>query len=438
MADHGSRASHAARLKPSAMPILGRYDNPYTAHEMHRSPPDRASSELVSVVSNDGGAGHAALWLPPGPKPRSVVTLMHPRADFLRHYTVPYLLDAGFAVWTQNSRWIGNDSTLVHEVLLLEVAAGMRELRRRGFERIILLGNSGGASLYSFYMAEALASERLARTAAGAPLDLSQVEMPAADEMVFLAAHPGEGDFLLDVIDPSVVDEADPTSCDAKLDMYATENGFAEPPADSSYEAEFRTRYRSAQRERVERLDRYAQDLIDARLAARKRIKSGSTDSTTIRQATSVKFFPIYRTEADLRYTDLSLDPSRRDYGSLMSRRPDITNYGPFGFARIITPDAWLSTWSGLSSKASIERNAPHIRVPTFHVAYRGDNAVFLSDFEKIFLAFASKTKESAIVEGDHYGHNVGGKFGGGVDGHAFAGRDAAAELIVDWLKRSG
>ena len=58
------------------------------------------------------------------------------------------------------------------------------------------------------------------------------------------------------------------------------------------------------------------------------------------------------------------MDPTDRDYGSLLSPRPDLMNYQRLGFARIVTPDGWLSTWSGLSSNASIPKNAGSITEP--------------------------------------------------------------------------
>ena len=56
----------------------------------------------------------------------------------------------------------------------------------------------------------------------------------------------------------------------------------------------------------------------------------------------------MFRTDADPRTVDLSIDPSDRPYGSLFGKRPDLINYGQVGFGRLTTPEAWLSTWSGL------------------------------------------------------------------------------------------
>ena len=58
----------------------------------------------------------------------------------------------------------------------------------------------------------------------------------------------------------------------------------------------------------------------------------------------------IYRTQANPNYLDLSIDPSERAVGSIFSPRPDLANYLAFGLAHVVTPDAWLSTWSGMSS----------------------------------------------------------------------------------------
>ena len=130
---------------------LGRYDNPYKCVSfasldggVHREP--------VALEAADGGISTGILYT--AGRSRTVVCFMHPQADMSRHYATPWLVDAGYAVVGQNSRWLNNDALCVHETLLLDVAAGVRMLRERGFEQVVLIGNSGGGSLYCFYIAQ--------------------------------------------------------------------------------------------------------------------------------------------------------------------------------------------------------------------------------------------------------------------------------------------
>jgi hypothetical protein len=406
----------------AARPRIGRYPNPYLTVEWHRDPPSDAGCEPVRVETEDRALSGGWLYRRGGEE--TVVCLMHPRADFSRHYAVPALLEGGFAVFCQNSRWLGNDATLIHEHVLLDVAAGVAAMRSR-FERVVLCGNSGGGSLYTFYLSQALApeGERLGQTAAGDRFDLNRFDLPSADAMVYLAAHAGEGHFLLRAIDPSVVEESDPDSCDPSLDMYDPANGFAEPPAESRYSPEFLERYRTAQRARVERLDAIARERVARKHAARERVRSGGGAPDT-RTAISTPYLVIYRTEADPRYTDPSLDPSDRDYGSLFSRRPDLFNYGPVGFARVVTPEAWLSTWSGLTSHAEIVQTGPRMILPALLVSYTGDNCIFPSDSELIASSLGTRDLTRVRVEGDHYGYP------------AETGREPALAAVVDWLRK--
>lgn len=398
------------------MTKIGRYDNPYLNVEWHRPLPAGARCEPLQLVTADQALSHGWLYARGGE--RSVVCLMHPRANFSRHYAVPALLDAGFAVLCQNSRWLNNDATLIHERLLLDVAAGLAAARER-YERVVLAGNSGGGSLYTFYLSQASAPAggRLTDTPSGEPLDLNRFELPGADAMIYLAAHPGEGYFLQRAIDPSLVHEGDPLSCDAQLDLYAPANGFAPPPQPSRYTAEFLARYRAAQRARIERIDALARARIERRRAAR-----AAGDART---AMATDYLLVYRTDADPRSVDLSLDPSQRDYGSLWGRRPDLINYGPVGFARVVSPEAWLSTWSGTSSRAEIETTGARMTLPALVIDYAGDNAIFPSDTEHIVRSLASRQVERRTIEGDHYGFP------------AERGRDAALEEVVAWLRKT-
>ncbi|MEJ8859943.1 alpha/beta hydrolase, partial [Variovorax robiniae] len=367
---------------------------------------------------------------------KTVVCLMHPREFSGTPYLVPDVLDAACACWVQAPRSIGNDLRLEHEVALLDVAAGVAHLRKLGFEKIVLLGLSGGAGLYAFYTQQALRAPeaRLENTPGGRPVKLGAADMPAPDALIFVSPHPGQGKLLMNCIDPSVVDEQDPMSVDASLDPFNPANGFVEPPASSKYSTEFIVRYKAAQRARVERLDAHARELLRSRAAARRKLKQlgeGEVPSAELRrQVAHTPIFPIWRTDADLRCWDLGIDPSDRDVGTLWGQDPYTSNLGSVGFARLVTPESWLSTWSGISSNASFEKCGPEITLPTLMLEYTGDQAAFPSDMDAIFASIASTDKEREKVRGNHHGMAL-------TEGEE-SGQVAVGRRVQQWLKTRG
>jgi hypothetical protein len=401
---------------------IGRYDNPYRVATWHRDPPAGMVCTPLLLDTQDRALAHGWLYATGGE--RAVAVLMHPRADFSHHYVVPGLLEAGIAVLCVNSRWLNNDATLIHEQVLLDVAAGVAAARDR-FDHVTLVGNSGGASLFTFYLhqAHAPAGGRLAATAAGDAFDLNRFVLPGADAMVYLAGHAGEGHYLLHAIDPSVTDEDDPVSCDPELDLYDARNGFVEPPDEPRYTTELLDRYRAAQRVRVARIDARARELVGARREARARWAGGTGTVEDRRLAIATSFLRVYRTDADPRAVDRSLDPSDRDYGSIWGRRPDWINYGAVGFGRVVSPEAWLSTWSGLSSQAEIATTGARMTLPALQIVYAGDNCIYPSDDELIASSIAPPTFDRFTVPGDHYGFP------------AEDGRDAATRVLAEWIR---
>src|SRR5205823_3496098 len=100
----------------------------------------------------------------------------------------------------------------------------------------------------------------------------------------------------------------------------------------------------------------------ELRRTARQQRASG--DLAARRRSIATDFLTVYRTDADPRCVDLTLDPSTRDFGSLWGVRPDWINYGAVGFGRVVAPEAWLSTWSGLSSRANILETGARMTLP--------------------------------------------------------------------------
>lgn len=373
-------------------------------------------SPIIGYLHRDGGE-------------KTAVFIMHPRELLVTHYMVPYLVAAGYAVWTQGPRTVGSDLRLEHETAVLDVAAGMVELKRLGFERVVMLGNSGGASLFAFYNEQAVAQPeaRISRTPGGRPVKLAEAELPVPDGFVFVAPHPGQGALLMNMIDPSVVDEEDPFSIDPALDPFSPENGFRDgKDGGASYAPAFLERYRAGQRARVERIDAKARALIKARMAARKSEAAGEPVENRYASAYS-GVFEVWRTDAEPRCFDTSLDPSDRRWGSVWGAKPLTSNVGSVGFARVCTPESWLSTWSALSSNASFAKAGPSICQPSLIVYYTGDNSVFPSDVAAIEESIAAEDKSRVNIRGNHHGQSLR------LDEEN--GQAIAAREIVGWLR---
>ncbi len=357
----------------------------------------------------------------------TVLCIMHPREFLATHYLVPEILQSGAAVFTQTSRSVGNDIRLEHEIALLDVAAGINFLRDAGFKRVILVGNSGGASLYGFYNEQSLLApeRRLERTPGGRPTGLAKARMSTVDGIVLVAPHPGQGLILQACIDPSVTDEADPLSVDPALDFLSPTNGYRDGPDGSRYSPEFVARYRAGQRARVARLDRLAHDMIAERMAARKRGKDAASREDRIKGAHSPAI-TIWRTDADLRCWDPTIDPSDRPVGSVWGRDPIASNYGVVGFARFCTPESWLSTWSAISSKANLHRTAGAITQPCLMLEYTADPILFPADARTVWEAIGTSSKRLQRIGGNHHGMAL--------SAGERPGREIAGEAIRDWL----
>ena len=390
-----------------------------------RPEPDGVATSVHQLPTSDGARVTGVLRVPHGA--RTVVTIMHPRQDVTHHAIVPYLLTAGLAVWTQGSRSPNNDLNLIHEQAVIDFAAGQFFLRERGFDRVFPVGHSGGGTLAAFYLQQASRppAERLAAAPSGRPVPFTETAMPLPDGVVFMAPHPGQGALLQRLIDPSVTDEDDPLSVDPALDPFSPGNGFRLPPEPSCYDPEFVERYRAAQVARIRRIDARAAELVASRRASDRAFKQ-TGDIGRRRAAIAPALVTVYRTDADLRNVDLSLDPNSRRYGSLFGRRPDLTNSGLIGFGRLSTAEAWMSTWSATTTNADFLRCAPEVTLPTLLLEFTGDQASFPADIAVYGKVLGAADLTVGAVDGTHFGDRL-------AEG-APAGNELAAERIVSWI----
>lgn len=331
--------------------------------------------------------------------------IAHPSGNFLQHYLLQLLEVRGAACLAINTRYVGNDTHLLMERVIQDLGAGVAFLRREGFKRIVLVGNSGGGSLAAFYQSQA---ENLTINSLpdGTPFELNADDLPPADAIALLAAHPSRASVLTDYLDPSVIDERDVSAVDRALDMFAPENG---PP----YKPEWLAHYRAAQVVRNERITSAAQSAL-------RDLERGSSSGLPISDLPLV----IHRTGADPRFLDLAIDPDDRSVQHRVTAQ--LSNYAANSMARMSSLRSWLSQWSLLLSRADGPKCLGQTSVPALMVRYSADGIVYTSHHER-WMKAAKVRPTTYVLKGARH-------FLRGQPEH----QSELADKLVDWARTLG
>ncbi len=344
------------------------------------------ATEVYGFAGNSGMVNLEGQLLAGDAPSKTVLVFMHP-ASTLQLLPMPMALaDAGFNVLCAASRYARNDSALIMEKVAMDLGQWIRHAREKlGYEKVVLVGWSGGGSLSLFYQAEA-ENPTITHTPAGDPADLVAAGLTPADGVIFIAAHLSRAETMTEWLDPSVTNELDPDRRDPEFDIYS-DTCPHQPP----YAPEFIARFREAQRARNRRITIWAQDLL-ADLKAR--------DTPEVERA-----FVVHRTMCDVRWLDPSIDPNGRKPEWTYMGHPRTVNVGPVGLARYTTLRSWLSQWSYDLSNAKGPLNAARIaRTPVLQIVNGADDAVPATHNPAIRAALATADQTYVeIEEATHY-----------------------------------
>jgi pimeloyl-ACP methyl ester carboxylesterase len=360
------------------------------AHEYERIPYLIVFDDNSAFRDTYGGATESVvlesyLLRPKGLPSDTVIVFMHPIGGGAYLPMSNALPRAGHHVIYCNSRYRGSDYALIMEKVVQDLGACIKDARERlGYKNVILAGWSGGGALSVYYQQQAQKAT-VTSTPAGDGPDLTTLDLPAADGLMLLAAHVSRHGTLTEWIDPSILDETDPTRRDPELDIYNPDN-----PNQPPYTPEFVERYRAAQIARNRRITAWVKEtLAELKAQGEEHMERG---------------FVVHGTMADPRWLDATLDPNDRPEGRCYLGDPRIVNMGPVGLARFSTLRSWLSQWSYDDANGDGPRCAADIDVPTLVIGNSADDACTPSHTQRLFDAVGHPDKTMVTIEGaTHY-----------------------------------
>jgi len=360
------------------------------------------------------GATKGALYWPKTPSSSTAFLVTHRSTNYLAHPVALEMPPRGHTVLAMNPRFDNNEPAVIFEDIALDIAQGVSYLRSLpGIEAIVLVGHSGGGPSVSFYQAVAEEGAAYAQGAQKLTQGSAKLEnLPRADGIVFLDAHPGNGVNILRCLNPAVVDERNPFAIEASLDPFLIANGF-NADGDSSYSDEFLARYAAAQSRRMNHLIARAEQMREDMRQGR---HAPADDDV----------FTVYRARARLSDVSTSVAGGTERPQKLIRNNGRIDACAPVRTVRVPTPknaavDAGFAgtlqrtVRSFLSSNAIRSTNSVdgidwsssnnstiaavrEVSVPVLVLAMQAH--YFIRDGEMIFDNAASTDKDFAIVEG--------------------------------------
>jgi alpha-beta hydrolase superfamily lysophospholipase len=295
------------------------------------------------------------------------------------------LARSGHHVIACASRYTTGDASLQMENVILDVAACVRDARERlGYEKIVLVGWSGGGALMAGFQAEA-EKPIIQQTASSEATPLAGATLIPADALMLVASHRSRHHLITGQLDASIQDELRPEDKNAEFDLYDPVN-----PAQPPYSEEFVRRYRDAQLKRNRRISGWAKD----KLAALKRSGNEAGEHC----------FVVHGTMADPRWLDPTLDPNDRKANSTYMGEPRIVNNSPAALGRYTSLRSWLSQYSFDDAQIDSVDAGPRISVPSLIVTATADNACPTSHTDEMFNALGAVDKRKVTIKGaNHY-----------------------------------
>lgn len=309
------------------------------------------------------------------PDHKTAAVFSHPTVPVAGFYMFKPLQAMGLPCLAVATRFLGSDATLNMERCIQDVGTAIRFLKDRGYEKIILLGFSGGGSLMTFYQAQA---ENLSatKTPDGRPSGLLPEHLPPADKIVLFGQHLGRSQTMQNVLDASVLDESDLTKIDAELDVFDPKHG---PPFSDA----FISKVREGQQARMKRITEW----VKARLKTLETEHGPGADEA----------FVVHRTNADPymfeKTSDFKGDPEAIREMNLAAN----------GLGRFTSLRSWLSQWATDISHANGPRDLSRTSIPVLSIVQKGDHRAHPTYLKQWEEAMGDRFSEHHYFDAGHY-----------------------------------